>query len=114
MSYVLCFHAGKVAIRNRRATIVRLIVAPFLFIFLVFVIEKAITSNDAQFAQFKSTRDPQPVAVTPIPACETDSYNKRPCYDFIYTPNDDGVINVSVDHNFIRSFMRHTSLFCST
>ena len=42
--------AAKVAFRNKSSTIIRLIVAPFLFILLVFVIDKAITSGNRSIA----------------------------------------------------------------
>ena len=46
---LLC-SAAKVALRNRSSTIIRLVVAPFLFILLVFIIDKAITSGNQAIA----------------------------------------------------------------
>ena len=41
---------ARVVLRNRISTIIRLVVAPFLFILLVFVIDRAISSGNQSIA----------------------------------------------------------------
>ncbi len=51
--YLLCNHmlpAARVAFRNKTSTLIRLVVAPFLFILLVYVIDKAISSGNQSIA----------------------------------------------------------------
>ena len=54
--YLLSSHllsAARVAFRNRTSTLIRLVVAPFLFILLVFVIDKAISTGNQSIAGMK-------------------------------------------------------------
>lgn len=46
--------AARVAFRNRTSTLIRLVVAPFLFILLVYVIDKAISSGNQSIAGMES------------------------------------------------------------
>lgn len=78
--------------RNRRATTLRL-VAPFLFMLLVWLIDRAIQAEDRSLSQFKVVRDPEAEAVDPIPRCEEDLYiQDTKCYDFYWTA-DTPVLN---------------------
>ena len=82
------------AIRNRGATILRLVLAPLVFIFLAWVTDKAITSDSDTYERNQDVPNPPVQAVKPIPSCEQDLYTKTPCYDFLYTPNNNSIINV--------------------
>eukprot|EP01025_Chloroclados_australasicus_P050566 TRINITY_DN5830_c0_g3_i2.p1 TRINITY_DN5830_c0_g3~~TRINITY_DN5830_c0_g3_i2.p1 ORF type:complete len:1015 (-),score=90.81 TRINITY_DN5830_c0_g3_i2:310-3354(-) len=86
--YALLYKHGLVAARSWRATTMRLL-ASFLFLFLVFIIDLAIQADNSQRTQFKSVRDPQAEVVESIPKCEDDLYHNkdRECYDFYYSPS---------------------------
>ncbi|KAK9805624.1 hypothetical protein WJX72_008643 [[Myrmecia] bisecta] len=84
---LLLFKTVRVALRNRRSTIVRLALAPLIFIFLVFVIDKAIRASDRRSSDFQDVRSPATEPITPIPSCDTDLYVRQPCWDFFYTPD---------------------------
>ena len=81
--------------RSKLATLLRLIVAPFLFILLTFVVDKALSADTTSRLYYNDTGNgTTPVPVTAIPACETELYGKRPCWDFFYTPNTDAIAQV--------------------
>ena len=90
-----CF-AARVAFRNRGSTIVRLVVAPFLFILLVFVINKAISAGNQSIARNSLQPHTTANAINGIPPCEDDLYANVPCWDVIYTPNDSTVVDAIV------------------
>jgi len=77
-----------VAWRNRRATILRLI-APFLFLLLALLIDKALQANDRNSQAFQDQPNPTPELIGDIPSCHDDLYiGDRPCQELLYSPNN--------------------------
>ncbi|GMH33239.1 hypothetical protein BSKO_01073 [Bryopsis sp. KO-2023] len=75
---------GLLAWRNRRSTLLRLS-SPFVFMLLVWLIDKAIQAEDRSLSQFQIIRDPDAKPVPDIPKCEKDLYIGSGCKDFMYT-----------------------------
>ena len=69
--------------RNKRATFLQLF-ASFIFLFLVFCIEKA---TDGPYVVSAAFKDPATVVSPPIPPCEDKFYTKLPCFDFLWSGN---------------------------
>jgi hypothetical protein len=91
-----------ISYRNRRATILQ-IGSSLFFIFLLFCVEKA---DDAQLSgttAYKNLFEPQPQAVSSIPACENAYFVVLPCYDFIWSgvtsPRIQSVVNNIMNNN---------------
>ena len=76
--------------RNWKATLVRL-AAPFIFLLLVWLIDKALQANERATEDTKIRRHPEAEAVTDIPRCEEDLYIRGNCLSFLYsvTASDD-------------------------
>ena len=76
--------------RNWKATLVRL-AAPFIFLLLVWLIDKALQANERATEDTKVRRHPKAEAVTDIPRCEEDLYIRGDCLNFLYsvTASDD-------------------------
>lgn len=74
----------------------RLVVAPFMFILLVFVINKAISAGNQSIARNSLQSHTTANAIGAIPPCEDDLYANVPCWDVIYTPNDSTVVDAIV------------------
>lgn len=86
--FVLYKKNALVAWRNRKATILRLI-APFLFLVLALLIDKALQANDKNSTSFKDVTNPQPEAVSRIPQCSEDLYiGTKPCTEILYSPDN--------------------------
>ncbi|GFR51512.1 hypothetical protein Agub_g13927, partial [Astrephomene gubernaculifera] len=83
-----------VAWRNRRATALR-IFAPFLFLLLALLIDRALRANDRQNTAFQDVRDPAGEAVGGIPQCWQDIYigKGRACKEVLYQPSPDPVVD---------------------
>lgn len=85
------------SLRNKRATFLQL-ASSFFFIFLIFVVDKAITAVNRDTTTFKNLFNPEPKAVPGIPACEEGYYIKLddgPCYDFLWSgtgPNVEAIV----------------------
>ncbi|MCD7455438.1 ATP-binding cassette sub- A member 2 [Datura stramonium] len=73
-----------VAWRNKTATFLQLF-ASFFFIFLLFVIQKAIEARYSSSSSYKNVRDPEPLVSPPIPPCEDKNFIRLPCYDFVWS-----------------------------
>ncbi|XP_050255430.1 ABC transporter A family member 2-like [Quercus robur] len=73
--------------RNKRSTFLQLF-SSFFFIFLIFCIQKAIEARFASSTSFQSVTDPDSLVSPPIPPCEDKFYVKLPCYDFVWSGND--------------------------
>lgn len=73
--------------RSKRSTFLQLFSSLF-FIFLIFVIQKAIESRFASSTSFNNVFDPTPLASPPIPPCEDKHFVKLPCFDFVWSGND--------------------------
>ena len=88
-----------VARRNLRATLTQL-TASFFFMFFVFIVDRAVQTQQQSESRYSNVRDPERVDVQPIPACEVihDS-----CYTFAYSPQGDETVNAIVrgilEHN---------------
>uniref|UniRef100_A0A7R9Z2A2 ABC transporter domain-containing protein n=1 Tax=Chlamydomonas euryale TaxID=1486919 RepID=A0A7R9Z2A2_9CHLO len=77
-----------VAVRNHRATLLRLI-APLLFLLLALLIDKAIQANDAGQETFQDVMDPTAELIAPIPSCNEDMYiGPSNCSELMYSPNN--------------------------
>lgn len=59
--------------------------SPFVFMLLVWLIDKAIQAEDRGLSQFQVVRDPKAEPVTDIPKCEKDLFLDSGCKDFMYT-----------------------------
>lgn len=81
------------AYRNRRSTILQ-IFSSLIFLFLIFGIDKAITSRLG--SSVDNLIDPETVWPT-IPTCEDKFFIKYPCYDFVWSGNNSAKIASIVD-----------------
>ncbi|KAL4559228.1 hypothetical protein LXL04_031363 [Taraxacum kok-saghyz] len=82
--------------RNKRATFLQLFSSIF-FIFLLFIIQKAIEARFGSSTAFQTLRDPEPLIDPPIPPCEDKYYAKLPCFDFVWSGSDSARIGSIVD-----------------
>ncbi|CAL0319927.1 unnamed protein product [Lupinus luteus] len=73
--------------RNKRATLLQ-ILSPLFFIFLIFAIDRAIRANNLASSVYKSVKDPPAIPISPITPCEDKFFIKRPCYDFVWSGDD--------------------------
>ncbi|XP_065877068.1 ABC transporter A family member 2 [Euphorbia lathyris] len=78
--------------RNKTSTFLQLFSSLF-FIFLLFVIDKAINASTSNTTVYKTILDPQALVSPPIPPCEDKLYVKRPCFDFVWSGNDSVRVN---------------------
>ncbi|KAG1680746.1 hypothetical protein FOA52_008079 [Chlamydomonas sp. UWO 241] len=77
-----------VAVRNYRATLLRLI-APFLFLVLALVIDKAIQANDSRQDNFADMTTPNIESIGVIPSCHDDLYiGSNNCTELLYSPDN--------------------------
>ena len=79
--------------RNYRATLLRLL-APCFFLLLALLLDYAIRNEQQSSEAFKEVKSASRNEVTGIPPCSDDIYIDRPCFDFIYSPNDNPTISV--------------------
>ncbi|CAI8597974.1 unnamed protein product [Vicia faba] len=70
--------------RSKRATLVQLL-SPIIFIFLIFAIDKALKAQTATTSSYKSVTNPSSLPSPPIPPCENKFLVKLPCYDFVWS-----------------------------
>eukprot|EP00798_Chlamydomonas_sp_ICE-L_P014423 gene14423-20429_t len=78
-----------VAWRNWRATVLRFI-APFLFLVLALLIDKALQANDRSDRAFQDVTSPERTALEPIPSCHSDMYiASKDCTELLYSPIND-------------------------
>ncbi|MFS8016218.1 putative ABC transporter A, P-loop containing nucleoside triphosphate hydrolase [Helianthus anomalus] len=82
--------------RNKRATFLQLFSSVF-FIFLLFIIQKAIEARFGSSTAFKTVRDPESLIDPPIPPCEDKFFAKLPCYDFVWSGNHSARFGSIVD-----------------
>lgn len=78
--------------RSKRATFIQLF-SSFVFIFLIFCIQKAVESRFFTSTSYENVFDPQPLVAPPIPQCEDKNLVKLPCFDFVWSGNDSRRIN---------------------
>ncbi|KXZ51812.1 hypothetical protein GPECTOR_11g253 [Gonium pectorale] len=83
-----------VAWRNRRATALR-IFAPFLFLLLALLIDRALQANDSNNTAFQNVVSPKPEGIGGIPRCSEDIFigEGRACKEVLYQPSPDPVID---------------------
>ncbi|KAK4568284.1 hypothetical protein RGQ29_003887 [Quercus rubra] len=72
--------------RNRKSTLVQLF-ASFIFVFLLFCIQKGSKRNYAKVT------DPKAAVSFPIPPCERKAHIRKPCFDFVWSGNGSATIN---------------------
>ncbi|XP_061353106.1 ABC transporter A family member 2-like isoform X2 [Gastrolobium bilobum] len=82
--------------RYKRASLLQLL-SPLIFIFLIFAIDKAIKTQYSNTSSYKSVTDPNPQPSPPIPPCETKFFVKLPCYDFVWSGDDNPKFHTIVD-----------------
>ncbi|XP_030949383.1 ABC transporter A family member 2-like isoform X5 [Quercus lobata] len=75
--------------RNKKSTLVQLF-APFIFVFLLFCIQKGSKRNHAEVT------DPKAAVSFPIPPCERKAHIRKPCFDFVWSGNGSATINTIV------------------
>lgn len=81
--------------RNLTSTMLR-ILSPPAFLLLLYVVVMVINYNIAYFGDYKDVRRANEHSLNSIPRCENDDYSTAGnCYDFLYTPSDDPVVEVS-------------------
>lgn len=98
--FVYHFPAVLVSWRSRRATAIR-IFAPFIFLLLALIVNLALNANNQIQERFIATTKAVAQDIPGIPQCESDIYIAgRECIDFVYTPNNDTLINVSKHWTF--------------
>lgn len=73
-----------VAWRNKMATFLQLFASLF-FVFLLFLIQRAIEARFSSSSSYKTVRDPEPLVSPPIPPCEDKNFITFPCYDFVWS-----------------------------
>ncbi|CAL5362177.1 unnamed protein product [Camellia sinensis] len=73
--------------RHKRSTFLQLF-SSLIFIFLIFLIQKAIQGRYSSTTIYHNVFDPKPLVSPPIPPCEDKFYIKFPCFDFIWSGND--------------------------
>ncbi|OIW17017.1 hypothetical protein TanjilG_00177 [Lupinus angustifolius] len=84
--------------RNKRATLLQ-ILSPLFFIFLIFAIDRAIRANNLASSIYKSVKDPPAIPISAITPCEEKFFIKRPCYDFVWSGDDNPKF-----HTIVKSF----------
>ena len=88
--------------RSKGATFVQLFSSLF-FMFLIFVIQKAIESRYSSSTSFTDVFDPTPLVFPPIPPCEEKYFVKLPCFDFVWSGNDSRRIREIVDRILVNN-----------
>ena len=58
------------------------------------LIWQALVADNSQFDSSRNVLNPVPAAVTGIPDCTGNLYLTKNCYDFVYAPNNNAIINV--------------------
>ncbi|KAG2423312.1 hypothetical protein HXX76_015459 [Chlamydomonas incerta] len=82
-----------VAWRNRRATALR-IIAPFLFLLLALLIDRALQANDRNNTDFQNVPNPSASPIGGIPQCTEDIFiGNRECIEVLYQPSPDPMID---------------------
>jgi ABC-type multidrug transport system ATPase subunit len=93
---VLLYKNGLVASRNWQATAARAIIAPFIFISLIWVVNEALTTGNNVFDPNRSIANPKPERVASIPDCTGNIFVQTPCLDFVWAPSTDSSIEAIV------------------
>ncbi|KAK7304602.1 hypothetical protein VNO77_42485 [Canavalia gladiata] len=82
--------------RNKRATLLQLL-SPLIFIFLIFAIDKAIKAQTSTSTEYKRVTDPPIQPSPPITPCENKFFIKLPCYDFVWSGDQNPKFRTIVD-----------------
>ncbi|XP_058788357.1 ABC transporter A family member 2-like [Vicia villosa] len=70
--------------RSKRSILLQLL-SPIIFIFLIFAVDKAIKAQTSTTSSYKSVKNPSSLPSPPIPPCEHKFFVKLPCYDFVWS-----------------------------
>ncbi|KOM56466.1 hypothetical protein LR48_Vigan10g235800 [Vigna angularis] len=81
--------------RNKRASLLQLL-SPLIFIFLIFVIDKAIKAQTSTTSAYKTVTDPPTEPSPPITPCEDKFFIKVPCYDFVWSGDQNPIFQTIV------------------
>ncbi|XP_027352542.1 ABC transporter A family member 2 isoform X2 [Abrus precatorius] len=82
--------------RNKRATLLQLL-SPLMFIFLIFAIDKAIKAQTSTSSAYKKVTNPPNQPSPPITPCESKYFIKLPCYDFVWSGDQNAKFHTIVD-----------------
>lgn len=82
--------------RNKRSILLQLM-SPIFFIFLIFAIDKAIKAQSSTTSAFKSITNPPLIPPPSIKPCEEKFFVHKPCYDFIWSGDDDPKFHTIVE-----------------
>jgi len=74
--------------RSKRSILLQLL-SPIFFIFLIFAIDKAIKAQSSTTSAFKTITNPPFIPSPSIKPCEEKFFVKKPCYDFVWSGEDD-------------------------
>ncbi|WOH05300.1 hypothetical protein DCAR_0624715 [Daucus carota subsp. sativus] len=88
--------------RSKRATFLQLF-SSFFFIFLIYAIQEAIQASFDSSTNYDDVFDPKAVSWYPIPPCEDKFFVKLPCYDFVWSGNDNDRIRSIVSRIMINN-----------
>ncbi|KAK7411462.1 hypothetical protein VNO78_02895 [Psophocarpus tetragonolobus] len=88
--------------RNKSASLLQLL-SPLMFIFLIFAIDKAIKAQTSTSTTYKSVENPPMQPSPPITPCEDKFFIKLPCYDFVWSgdqnPNFQTIVTRIMSNN---------------
>ncbi|CAM8920749.1 unnamed protein product [Rhodiola kirilowii] len=82
--------------RNRRATILQVMVS-FFFLLMIFCIDHAIDYNNKNDFESQDVKEPKAFSPGPIPPCEDNLYVITPCFDFVWSGPNSARIQGIVD-----------------
>ena len=82
--------------RNIISTVMR-ILSPLFFMFLLWLLDLAFRSNNANISSYEDLKSPEVFQVGGVPSCADDVFIESPCWDFVYSPNTSEVANRIVD-----------------
>ncbi|KAK7317242.1 hypothetical protein RJT34_01301 [Clitoria ternatea] len=88
--------------RNKKASLLQLL-SPLIFIFLIFATDRAIKAQTSTSSQYKTVTDPPIQPSPPITPCEDKFFVKLPCYDFVWSgdqnPKFHTIVNRIMNNN---------------
>jgi hypothetical protein len=86
-------HAALVARRNWRSLALRLL-SPCFFLLLALLLDAAVRADQNRTLNYEEVRDPERQEIKSIQSCSNDIFISQPCYDFVYSPDDNAAIQV--------------------
>ncbi|QCE13964.1 ATP-binding cassette [Vigna unguiculata] len=101
--------------RNKRASLLQLL-SPLIFIFLIFAIDKAIKAQTSTSSAYKTVTDPPTQPSPPITPCEDKFFIKLPCYDFVWSgdqnPNFQTIVKSFKDKTEVDAWLFSNPMSC--